>query len=35
MFFLAPLFTAAATPKAIGAFTAGATTAVTVFSRRD
>ena len=35
MFFLAPLFTAAATTEAITAFTAGATTAVSVFSRRD
>lgn len=34
MFFLAPLF-AAATTEAITAFTAGATTAVTVFSRRE
>lgn len=32
--FLIPLFTAAATPEAMGAFTAGATAAVRVFSRR-
>ena len=35
MLFLAPFFSAAATTEAITAFTAGATTAVSVFSRRD
>lgn len=35
MFFLAPMFTAAATAEAVTAFAAGAHTAVSVFSRRD